>query len=78
MDMSKGMEFEVNTGKIEHARILAGLKKIRLAEAVGVHPNTIYSLTNGKHQDMDTIHKVCKVLGLEFSDVISVSRKPSI
>ena len=65
--------YTVDTGKIERARILAGLKKTRLASAAGLHPNTIYSLTNGKRQDMDTIRKVCEVLGLEYSDVISVT-----
>jgi len=58
-------------------RAKAGLSVQDLADAVGVHRNTIYSLENNlKRARLDTIGKLAKALNCSVDDLLFLKDQP--
>jgi len=60
----------INTKKIQRARIIRGWTRRRLAAAAGVDPATIGRIEQGTSLNPETVKKVADILGLSMEELL--------
>jgi transcriptional regulator with XRE-family HTH domain len=65
------VQWSVNVGRIERARVLNAWTRKHLADVAHVDPKTLSDMCNGRRRpSFGTVQAVCVALGLTMADVI--------
>jgi DNA (cytosine-5)-methyltransferase 1 len=71
--LSGGTGMSVSYNKLWHLLLDKGMTKTQLKDAAGITSNSIAKMGKNQPVHVDTLTKICTVLGCDIGDIIEVS-----